>query len=416
MKEQDKNKNHNEISIFNQEYIKERYRSGNPITAEEIRDTLKKAYSKLFESCFLAEIEDELGYSKYDYKNKKTDNSRNGYSKKMLKSDVAGEFEVEIPRDRNSEYEPKLVKKHQKDVTSIDDKILSMYARGMSTEAISSQIEEMYGFSISKEQVSRITDKVLPIAKDWQNRPLEKLYTVLFLDGMVFDVKENGSYCKKTVYAIIGIKLDGRKDLLGFWIGEAETAKFWLTVMNDLKSRGVEDILIACIDGLKGFDSAIKSVYPDVKIQRCIVHIIRNCNKYVNYKDRKSLCADMKPIYKAINENSALEALSEFEKIWGEKYPYAVKVWRNNWDGVKTMFEYSPEIRKIIYTTNAIEAFNSGIKRITKTKSSFLTDDALFKLLYLVSQDILKKWTMPVHNWNAILNVNVPVSCQDPNF
>ncbi len=197
---------------------------------------------------------------------------------------------------------------------------------------------------------------------------------------------------------------DGKKDLLGFWIGEAETAKFWLTVMNDLKSRGVEDILIACIDGLKGFDAAIKSVYPDVKIQRCIVHIIRNCNKYVNYKDRKSLCADMKPIYKAINENSALEALSEFEKIWGEKYPYAVKVWRNNWDGVKTMFEYSPEIRKIIYTTNAIEAFNSGIKRITKTKSSFLTDDALFKLLYLVSQDILKKWTMPVHNWNAILN------------
>lgn len=279
-----------------------------------------------------------------------------------------------------------------------------MYAKGMSTEAINSHIEDIYHFSVSKEQISRVTDKILPIANEWQNRPLEKIYTVLFLDGMSFDVRENNCYSKKTVYVIIGIKLDGRKELLGMWIGENETSKYWLSVLNDLKSRGVEDILISCVDGLNGFEQAIQSVYPNSKIQRCIVHIIRNCTKYVNYKDRKEFCSDMKPIYKAINENDALESLDNFDKKWGKKYPYAVKVWENNWDGIKTMFEYSPEIRHVIYTTNTIEGFNNGIKRITKTKSSFVSKEALFKVLYLVSQDITKKWTMPIPNWSLILN------------
>lgn len=386
------------------EYVKKRLREGNPFKAEELQDMLKDAFSGFFKAAFNAELEDELGYSKYDYSNKKTSNSRNGHYKKRLKSDIAGEFEVEVPRDRNGDYEPKMVEKHKNDISSIDDKIISMYAKGMSTDAINSHIEDIYKFSVSKEQVSRVTDKIVPVAKEWQNRPLDRLYTVIFLDGMSFDVRENGSYHKKTVYVIIGIKIDGRKELLGLWIGENETSKFWLSVMNDLKARGVEDVLIACIDGLNGFETAINSVYPQTKIQRCIVHIIRNCTRYVNYKDRKPFCADMKPIYKAVNEDSALESLVEFEEKWGKKYPYAVKVWQNNWDGIKTMFEYSPEIRHVIYTTNAIEGFNNGIKRITKTKSSFMSNESLLKLLYLVSQDITKKWTMPIHNWNLILN------------
>ena len=310
-----------------QEYYKKRLREGNPITAEEVSDMFKDAFKDIFEGMFKAELDEQLGYSKYDYQNSTGENYRNGSYKKTLKSDIAGEFDVDIPRDRNGEYEPKIVKKYQTDISNIDDKILSMYAKGMSTEAINSHIEEIYHFSVSKEQISRVTDKILPIAKEWQNRPLERIYTVLFLDGMSFDVKENGSYVKKTVYVILGIKLDGRKELLGLWIGENETSKYWLSVLNDLKSRGVEDILIACVDGLNGFEQAIKSVYPNTKIQRCIVHIIRNCTRYVNYKDRKALCSDMKPIYQAVNEENALENLEKFEEKWGKKYPYAIKVW-----------------------------------------------------------------------------------------
>lgn len=397
-------KEKNKSPFVNYDYIKERYREGNPITKEEVNEVFKNAFSEVFEQIFQAELESKLGYSKYDYKNKETENSRNGYSKKRLKSDIAGEFEVNVPRDRNGDYEPQMVEKHQRDISSIEDKILSMYAKGMSTSAINSHIEDLYKFSVSKEQVTRITDKILPLAKEWQNRPLDRHYTVLFLDGMSFDVRENGSYQKKTVYVILGIKIDGRKELLGLWIGENETSKYWLSVLNDLKSRGVEDILIACVDGLNGFEQAINSVYPLAKIQRCIVHIIRNCTRYVNYKDRKAFCADMKPIYKAVNEEDALESLVEFDEKWGKKYPYAVKVWQSNWDGIKTMFEYSPEIRHVIYTTNAIEGFNNGVKRITKTKSSFMSNESLFKLLYLISQDITKKWTMPVPNWSLILN------------
>lgn len=387
-----------------QAYVKQRLRDGNPLSGSELQDMFKEAFSGFFEAAFNSELDDELGYSKYDYKNRSGENARNGTYSKTLKSDLAGEFQVDVPRDRNGDYEPQIVKKHEKDISSIDDKIISMYAKGMSMDAINSHIEDIYQFSVSKEQISRVTDKILPIAKDWQTRPLEPLYTVLFLDGMSFDVRENGSYQKKTVYVILGIRIDGKKELLGLWIGENETSKYWLSILNDLKSRGVEDILIACVDGLNGFEQAINSVYPETKIQRCIVHIIRNCTKWVNYKDRKEFCKDMKPIYKAVNEESALESLVEFDEKWGKKYPYAVKVWQDHWGGIKTMFEYSPEIRHVIYTTNAIEGFNNGVKRITKTKSSFPSDEALFKLLYLISQDITKKWTMPVPNWSLIIN------------
>jgi putative transposase len=386
------------------ELAKARLESGNPIGLEELTGAFKEVFAEMFQPLFEAELEKDLGYPKYDQKSKKTENSRNGYSKKKLKSDIAGEFEVKIPRDRNGEYEPQLVKKYHSDVSEIERKIISMYGKGMSTEGINSHIQDIYGFSVSQEQVSRIIEKIMPEAKEWQNRTLKKIYPIIFLDGMVFDVKQDGSYRQKTVYSILGIDLDGHKDLLGLWIGEAESSKYWLSVLNDLKARGVQDILIACIDGLNGFDTAIKSVYPECEIQRCIVHIIRNCTRYVNYKDRKQFCADMKPIYKAPNEDAALEALLEFEEKWGKKYPYAVKVWNNAWDGVKTMFKYSPEIRHVIYTTNAIEGFNNGVKRITKTKGSFPSDDSLFKLLFLVSKNITKKWTMPIPNWSSIFN------------
>jgi putative transposase len=384
------------------EYAKSRIQAGNPITAKEFQNMFKEVFAEMMQPLFESELENQLGYSKYDWKNKETENSRNGYSKKKVKSDIAGEFEVKIPRDRESQYEPQLLKKYEKDISSIEDKILSMYSKGMSTDGINEHIHNIYGFSVSQEQVSRIVDKIMPVAKGWQDRPLKPIYPVIFLDGMVFDVKQDGSYKKKTAYCIIGINLDGYKELLGLWIGETESAKFWLSVLNDLKARGVQDVIISCIDGLNGFDTAIKSVFPECEIQRCIVHIIRNCTRYVNYKDRKAFCADMKPIYKATNEDTALQALTDFEDKWGKQYPYAVKVWYNNWDGIKTMFGYSPEIRHVIYTTNAIEGFNNGIKRITKTKSSFPSDDSLFKLLYLVSQDITKKWTMSIPNWSLI--------------
>jgi transposase-like protein len=390
-------------SLINKELLTELVKSGKTPTAKELQESLKEAFSEMFQHVFEAELEEELGYPKYDRKIGST-NARNGYSKKVVKSDVAGEIELKIPRDRNGEYETKIIPKYEKDISTIEEKIISMYAKGMSTQDIHQHIEELYGFSVSAEQVSRVTDKIIPKAKEWQNRQLKSIYPIIFLDGMVFDVKQDGSYRQKTVYSVIGVDLTGKKDLLGLWIGEIESSKFWLSVLNDIKARGVKDILIACTDGLNGFDSAIKAVYPEAEVQRCIVHLIRNCTRYVNYKDRKQFCDDMRPIYQAVNEDIALEALLKFKEKWGKKYPYAVKVWENAWNGVKTMFKYSPEIRKVIYTTNAIEGFNNGVKRITKTKASFTSDDSLLKLLYLVTKGITKKWTMPIPNWGLILS------------
>jgi putative transposase len=389
-------------SIINKEVLKALVKSGNIPTAKELQDTLRDAFSEMFQHLFEAEIENELGFEKHQRKDKESNNARNGYSKKTVKTDMVGEMELKIPRDRNGEYETKIVPKYQRDISSIEDKIIALYAKGVSMEGINKYIEEIYGFSVSSEQVSRVVDKLMPKVREWQNKQLKPIYPIIFLDGMVFDIKQDGSYKQKTVYSIIGIDINGKKDLLGMWIGEAESAKYWLTVLNDIKARGVKDVLIACTDGLNGFATAIKSVYPNIEIQRCIVHLIRNCTKFVNYKDRKQFCDNMKPIYQAVNEDLALEALMNFGEKWGKKYPYAVKVWEDAWDGAKTMFKYSPEIRKVIYTTNAIEGFNNGIKRITKTKSSFCSDDSLLKLLYLITKDITKKWTMPIPNWSLI--------------
>jgi putative transposase len=363
-----------------------------------IKDLMKDVIEESLE----AELDEELGYSKYDYRTKESTNSRNGHTQKTLRSSV-GEFEVTLPRDREGEFEPQLVKKHQKDITSIEDRLLSMYAKGMSTRDIQAHMEEIYGIDMSKDMVHRITDKIIPVVKEWQNRPLEEVYAIVYLDGMVFNVRQDGQVVKKTAYSILGFNLEGEKEILGFWIGETESAKFWLNVLNELKNRGVQDILIASIDGLSGFESAISTVFPKTDIQRCIVHQIRNCTKYVPHKDKKYFCSDMSQIYKAPTEEAALLALDRFEEIWGKKYQYAVKSWRTNWPYLSTFFKYPKEIRKLIYTTNPIESYNRSVRKISKTKGSFSCDDALSKILYLVTIDVTKKWTQKHRDWTSII-------------
>jgi putative transposase len=370
--------------------------------AKDVQGVLKDIFGEILQEMVEGELEQELGYSKYNYKNKETDNSRNGFSKKRVKSSL-GEIDLDMARDRNGEFEPVVVKKHQKDVSSIEDSIISMYAKGMSTRDIHAQMEEIYGIDVSADMVSRITDKILPVVREWQNRSLEDIYSVIYLDGMFFSVKQDGSTVKKTAYIIIGYDLQGNKDILGIWISESESAKFWLGILNELKNRGVKDVLIASIDGLAGFETAIKTVFSECEVQRCIVHQIRNSTKFVNYKDLKQFTQDMKSIYKAPTEEAALEALEEFSDKWNSKYPYAIKSWYANWDSLSTFFKYPQEIRTLIYTTNPIESFNSAVKRRTKTKGAFPSDDSLLKLIYLAAMDVSKKWTQKHRDWSLII-------------
>ena len=365
-----------------------------------IKDLMKDVIQESLE----AELDHELGYSKYDYKSKPANktNKRNGHSKKTVRSST-GQFDIAVPRDREGQFEPQMVKKHQRDVSGIEDRILSMYAKGMSTRDIQAHMEEIYGIDVSRDMVSRITDKLIPVIREWQNRPLEPVYPIVFLDGMVFNVRQDGQVTRKTAYAIMGFDLEGQKEILGIWIGEAESAKFWLGALNELKNRGVRDILIASIDGLSGFEDAIVTVFPETEIQRCIVHQVRNSTKYVPHKDRKPFCADMKLIYRAPTEEAALLALDAFEEKWGKKYQYAVKSWRRNWTSLATLFKYPDEIRKLIYTTNPIESYNRGVRKISKTKGAFSSDDALMKLLYLATIDITRKWTQRHRSWTRII-------------
>lgn len=371
---------------------------------ELMADTLIASFKDFLQEALEAEMDNELGYSKYDWKNKINQNSRNGHSKKTVSSRL-GKVDLKIPRDTEGNFEPVTVKKHERRVNpSIDDRIISMYAKGVSNRDINDQMRGIYGIDVSAEMVSRITDKIIPLAKEWQNRPLQSVYPIVFLDGMVFDVRQDGQLTKKTVYLVYGITLEGMKDILGIWIGEAESSKFWMNVVSDLQARGVKDIFIACVDGLKGFEEAICSVFPKTEIQQCIVHQIRTSTKFVSYKDRKKFCSDMRQIYTAPNEKAGLEALDKFEQLWGKKYMYAITSWRNNWKRLATFFKYPQEIRKIIYTTNHVENFNRAIRKVTKTKSSFPTDESLFKLLYLIVIDKTEKWTMPVRDWGLIIN------------
>jgi len=367
-----------------------------------VHTLVKELTGGLIQEIMDAELEDELGYSKYDYRNKQTDNSRNGHFNKTVNSSQ-GEIELKVPRDRKGEYEPAIVPRHEKDISGIEDKILFLYSQGISTRDIEKAMQEMYGIEVDAARVSRITDKLLPLIREWQNRPLESVYAMVMLDAIYYKVREEGTVVRKAVYIGIGTDLDGRKDVLGLWVGAAESAKYWMGVLTGLKNRGVEDILIASVDGLTGFSEAIAAVYPKTDVQRCIIHQIRSSTKYVSYKDIKAFTAALKPIYKAPTEEAALAGLDELETTWGGKYPTAIKSWRTHWDELSTMFKYPEEIRRVIYTTNAIENFNRQLRKVTKTKAAFVSDDALLKQLYLVIMQVTEKWTMPIKDWGSIL-------------
>jgi len=367
-----------------------------------VQELFKEMVSTVLENGLEGELEDELGYSKYDYRNKETDNSRNGYSEKTLKTSL-GDIEIAVPRDRKGDFEPQLVKKNQTTLSGdIEEKILSMYAKGMTTSDIEGYIRDIYGLEVSDSTISRVTDKILPLVKEWQIRPLESIYAVVFMDAIHFHVRSEGQIVKKAVYIAIGIKMDGIRDVLGMWVGENESAKFWLGVLNSLKNRGVDDILIACVDGLSGFSNAIEAVFEKTQIQQCVIHQIRNSTKYVSYKDIKELMADLKKVYTAVDEQTALYQLESFDEKWSKKYPKIALSWRTNWANLSTYFKYPQEVRTLIYTTNAIESFNRQLRKVTKSKSVFPTDDSLLKMLYLAMVDITKKWTGRRKEWGQI--------------
>lgn len=368
----------------------------------DINALFKEFVGDILENGLEAELDDELGYSKYDYRNKDTDNSRNGHSTKTMKTSF-GEVDIDVPRDRKGEFEPQLVKKQQTSLSGdIEEKILSMYAKGMTTRDIDAHIREIYGIEVSDSTVSRITDKILPVVKEWQQRPLEEIYAVVFLDAIHYHVRSEGQIVKKAVYIAIGINMSGIKEVLGMWVGENESAKYWLSILNSLRNRGVEDILIACVDGLTGFDNAIEAVYPKTEIQQCIIHQIRNTTRFVSYKDIKALMADLKRVYAAIDEETALYELEAFGEKWNAKYPKIAQSWEANWSKLSTYFKYPQEVRTLIYTTNAIEGFNRQLRKVTKSKSVFPTDDSLLKMLYLAMMDITKKWTGKRRDWGII--------------
>ena len=382
--------------------IRELLLSSNISSMEDIQDLFKETIAEFMESGLEAELDDELGYGRYDYRNKDTDNSRNGHSSKTLRTSY-GDVEVAVPRDRKREFEPQILKKNQTSISqNIEEKILSMYAKGMTTGDIETHIQDIYGIEVSDTTISRITDKILPIAKEWQQRPLEAVYAVVFLDAIHYHVRSEGQIVKKAVYIALGINLDGKKDVLGMWVGENESAKYWTTVLNGLKNRGVEDIFIACTDNLTGFSAAIGAVFPKTEIQNCIIHQLRNSSKYVSYKDIKELMADLRSVYAAVDEPAALDALDAFSTKWETKYPKISRSWRENWANLSTYFKYPQEVRRLIYTTNSIEGFNRQLRKVTKTRSVFPTDDSLFKMLYLAMVDITKKWTGRQRDWSKI--------------
>lgn len=382
--------------------IRELLQASHINSMDDIQNLFKETIAEFMENGLDAELDEELGYSKYDYRNKETDNCRNGHSSKKLKNSF-GDVEVSVPRDRKGEFEPQLLKKNQTSVSQdIEEKILSMYAKGMTTTDIETHIHDIYGVDVSDTTISRITDKILPIVREWQQRALESIYAVVFMDAIHYHVRSEGQIVKKAVYIAIGINLDGRKDVLGMWVGENESAKFWATVLNGLKNRGVQDIFIACTDNLTGFSAAINAVFPKTDVQNCVIHQLRNSSRYVSYKDIKKLMADLKAVYAASDEQAALSALDEFESAWGKKYPKIASSWRENWANLSTYFKFPSEVRRLIYTTNVIEGFNRQLRKVTESKSVFPTDDSLLKMLYLAMMDITRKWTGRRVDWSMI--------------
>ena len=353
------------------------------------------------EAALNAELDEHLGYEKHAQSD--TSNSRNGVSRKQLQTED-GTFELTTPRDRDGSFEPQLVGKHQRRFTSMSDKILSLYAKGMTTREIEATFLEMYGAEVSPTLISKVTDAVMDEVIEWQSRPLDAVYPIVYLDCIVVKVRQDKQVINKSIFLALGVNLEGHKDLLGMWIAENEGAKFWLNVLTELQNRGVKDILIACVDGLKGFPDAINTVYPNTRIQLCIVHMVRNSVKFVPWKDYKPVTADLKQIYQSVTEEEALKALDAFSERWDGKYPQISKSWRSHWQNLNTLFDYPEDIRKAIYTTNAIESLNSVIRKAIKKRKLFPSDDSARKVVYLAIIDASKKWTMPIRNWKAALN------------
>lgn len=366
---------------------------------------VQRLVKDVLENILEAEMDEHLGRDKYQRQSDiepSERNYRNRYSQKNLRSSF-GTVDLDIPRDRKSEFEPQIVKKYETVCNELDKKIISLYAKGMTTSDIQAEIEDLYGITISPSMVSKITDKVIATATEWQNRMLDKIYPIVYLDAMYFKVRSNGKIVNKAVYICLGYTMEGYKDILGLWVDEAEGAKFWLGICNDLKNRGVKEILIACMDCLKGLPQAIQTVFPSANIQTCIVHQIRNSIKYIASKDKKSFMKDLKEVYKAATEELALAQLDKLKETWGNSYGMVIDSWYNNWNNLSTFFDFSPRIRKIIYTTNALEGFNRQVRKYTKSRTIFPTDESLNKCVYLATMEIMKKWTQPVPNWGATL-------------
>ena len=364
----------------------------------DIQEKLKRLFAGTIEQMLEAEMDEHLGYDKNSVLGNNSGNSRNGYNKKTITSDY-GTSEIAVPRDRNGEFEPQVLAKRQVRTDEIEQKILAMYSKGMSQRDIEDSIREIYGAEIPQSLISKITDKILPEVNEWQNRPLESMYPIVYFDGVVFKSRKDNQIINKCVYTVLGIDMEGHKDILGCWISENEGASFWAGVCADLRKRGVGDIFVACHDNLKGLSEAINATFPKTKNQLCIVHQIRNSTKFVPYKDRKAVCADLKKIYGAVNLDDAEYALEEFRENWVKKYPSILKSWDANWTELTTFFEYPPEIRHLIYTTNAVEAYHRQLRKFTKTKSILPTDDSIRKVIYFSVREITKKWTMPARDW-----------------
>jgi putative transposase len=364
---------------------------------------LKQLTKALLERALTAEMNEHLGYAKHEPAGRNGGNSRNGTSRKTLKTEQ-GPLPIEVPRDRDSRFEPQIISKGQTRFTGFDDKIIALYARGLPTREIQAHLEEIYGVDVSPTLISHVTDAVIDEAKAWQNRPLEALYPIVYLDALMVKGRDNGHIINKAVYLAIGINLDGAKEVLGLWIAQTEGAKFWLAVVTELKNRGVQDIFIACVDGLKGFPEAIEAVFPKTVVQLCIVHLVRHSLNYVSWKSRKAVADDLKRIYQAASTAEAERHLDAFAEKWDGTYLAISQSWRRNWERVIPFFAYPAEIRKVIYTTNAIESINMSLRKVTKNRGSFPNDEAIFKLFFLALRNIAKKWTMPIHDWKAALN------------
>lgn len=392
------------MGMLSKDQLKEMIQYYDIKTTDDIKDAFKDMFGETIQEIMEAELDTHLGYDKHDKGRKESSNRRNGASSKTLRSSEFGELPIQVPRDRNGDFEPLIVKKNQTSLSGLEEKIIAMYAKGMSTRDIQDHFSDLYGTDVSPTLISNVTNKILPLVKEWQNRPLESLYPIVFMDAIHFKVRNEGRIQSKAAYVVLGITLDGFKEVLGIWIGESESSKFWLMVLNELKNRGVNDILIACTDNLTGFSEAIQATFPQTEIQKCIVHQIRNSLRFVGYKELKAVTQDLKPIYKAPTEEAALEALSEFDGKWGQKYPIITKSWMDNWVELATFFKYPADLRRIIYTTNVIEGFHRQLRKPTKSKGVFPSDESLLKMLYLVTVDVTKKWTMKVQNWGQILS------------